>query len=59
MDETTDRTPTDAVDPDESPFELPAIAALPFGKGSEEAREIDQVLREAERERAGDKSPPA
>jgi len=53
--ERDDRATTDAGDPDESPFELPAIAGLPFGKESEEARAIEQVIREADRERAGKK----
>jgi hypothetical protein len=39
-------------DPDESPFELPAIEGLPFDDDSEEARAIERVLEEAKRERA-------
>jgi hypothetical protein len=40
------------VDPDKSPFELPAIEGLPFDDDSEEARAIELVLEEARRERA-------
>jgi hypothetical protein len=40
-----------AVDPDESPFELPAIEGLPFSDDSEEARAIERVLEEAAKER--------
>jgi hypothetical protein len=41
------------VDPDESPFALPpgSGATIPFAKDSEEARAIEAVLQEAERER--------
>ncbi len=55
----TDRTATDTVDLGESPFEVPAIAGLPYGKGSEEARAIEQVIREADRERNEAKPAPA
>jgi len=40
------------VDPDESPFELPAIEGLPFDDDSEEARAIERVIEEAEQQRA-------
>jgi hypothetical protein len=39
-------------DPDESPFELGAVAGLPFGKDSEEARAIRAVIEANDRERA-------
>jgi hypothetical protein len=39
-------------DPDESPFELQAIEGLPFDKDSEEARAIQAVIEEGDRERA-------
>lgn len=41
-----------AVDPDESPFELPAIEGLPFDDDSEEARAIERVLEEARQQRS-------
>lgn len=42
------------VDLDESPFALPpgVGATIPFGKDSEEAREIEAAIEEFERERA-------
>ena len=40
------------VEPDESPFALPAIEGLPFKKGSEEDLAIRRVIEEGERERA-------
>jgi hypothetical protein len=40
-------------DPNESPFELRAVAGLPFGKDSEEARAVQAAIEEADRERAG------
>lgn len=40
------------VDPDETPFASPEIAGLPYRKGSEEDRAVEQVIREAEAERA-------
>lgn len=42
------------VDPDESPFELPAIEGLPFADDSEEARAIERVLEEARQERSAE-----
>lgn len=39
-------------DADESPFELGAVAGLPFDKDSEEARAIQAVIEEGDRERA-------
>jgi hypothetical protein len=39
-------------DPDESPFELGAVAGMPFDKDSEEARAIRAVIEEGDRERA-------
>jgi hypothetical protein len=39
-------------DPDESPFELGAVAGLPFGKDSEEARAIRAVIEQDDRARA-------
>lgn len=42
----------EGIDPDESPFELGEIAGLPFAKDSEEARAIEQIIREADAERA-------
>lgn len=38
-------------DPDESPFEAPAIAGIPYKKGSEEDLAIRRILEEAERSR--------
>jgi hypothetical protein len=42
------------VDPDESPFARPpgGGATIPFAKDSEEARAIDAVIKQADRERA-------
>jgi hypothetical protein len=42
------------VDPDESPFARPpgGGATIPFAKDSEEARAIEAVIEEAERERS-------
>jgi hypothetical protein len=34
-------------DPDESPFEVPAIEGIPYKKGSEEDLAIRRVLEEA------------
>jgi hypothetical protein len=39
-------------DPDESPFAVPAVEGIPFGKDSEEARAIRRVIEDAEAERA-------
>ena len=39
-------------DPNDSPFELPAIEGIPFSKDSEEARAIREVIEQADRERA-------
>ena len=44
--------PKPEVDPDESPFAVPPLSGLPFGKDSEEARAIAAVIEEAERERS-------
>jgi len=41
-----------AADPHDSPFVLPAIEGLPFEKDSAEARAIQQVIEQADRERA-------
>jgi hypothetical protein len=35
-------------DPDESPFEVPAIEGIPYEKGSEEDLAIRRVLEEAD-----------
>jgi hypothetical protein len=45
-----------AVDPNESPFELPPIEGLPFDDDSEEARAIREVIEQGERERAAAKT---
>lgn len=42
----------EGVDPDESPFELQAIAGLPFGKNSAEATAIRRILDQADGEGA-------
>ena len=42
----------EGVDPDESPFELQAVAGLPFGKNSAEARAIRRILDQADGEGA-------
>lgn len=42
----------EGIDPNESPYELQAVAGLPFGKDSVEAKAIRKVLEEADRERA-------
>lgn len=39
-------------DPDSSPFEVGAIAGIPFDKDSEEAQAIERIIAQAERERA-------
>jgi hypothetical protein len=39
-------------DPNESPFELPGVAGIPYGKKSAEARAIREALEEFARERA-------
>jgi hypothetical protein len=39
-------------EPDESPFELQAVAGLPFEEDSEEGRAIRAVIEEGDRERA-------
>jgi hypothetical protein len=39
-------------DPDSSPFEVGAIAGIPFDKDSEEARAIERIIAQADRERA-------
>jgi hypothetical protein len=44
-------TAPSAPNPDESPFALPAIAGLPYDKGSEEDAAVRGVIEEAERER--------
>jgi hypothetical protein len=40
------------IDPNESPFATPPITSLPAPKDSEEARAIDAIIEEAERERS-------
>jgi hypothetical protein len=40
-----------AVDPNDTPFELPPIEGLPFKKGSEEDRAIEAIIREADETR--------
>lgn len=43
----SERTPTPeelGLDPDASPFEVPPISGLPFGKDSEEAKAIERIL---------------
>ena len=49
----TERTADETFDPEESPFALEPIATLPFRKGSEEARAIERVIADADRERSG------
>jgi hypothetical protein len=44
-------------DPSASPFALPPVEGLPFGKNSEEAAAIRAVLDEARRERAAQQRP--
>jgi hypothetical protein len=39
-------------DPKESPFAVPAVEGIPFGKDSEEARAIRRVIEDSEAERA-------
>ena len=46
---------TNEPDPDSSPFELPAIEGIPFDDDSEEARAIQRVIEDADRERAAAK----
>jgi hypothetical protein len=48
----TENHPAPEPDPNESPFELPAIEGLPFDDDSEEAHAIKRVIEESERERA-------
>ena len=40
------------VDPEASPFDLPPIEGLPFGRDSDEAAAIRRVIEEADRERS-------
>ena len=48
---TDERTGTEIEpNPMDSPFELPPIEGIPFDKDSEEARAIERVKDEAERE---------
>lgn len=47
----TESVVPEGIDPDESPFAVREIAGLPFPKDSEEARAIEDVIREAETER--------
>lgn len=42
----------DETDPDSSPFEVGAVAGMPFDDDSEEARAIERIIDQAERERA-------
>lgn len=39
-------------DPNASPFAVGAIAGIPFDDDSEEARAIERIIAQAERERA-------
>jgi hypothetical protein len=39
-------------DPNASPFEIWPIAGMPFAKDSEEAKAIERIIAQAERERA-------
>ncbi len=48
----TEKHPASEPDPNESPFELPPIEGIPFGRDSEEAHAIKRVIEESERERA-------
>jgi hypothetical protein len=48
----TDREAGETFDPDKSPFTVYPVAGIPFGKRSEEARAIERVIAEADRERA-------
>lgn len=50
-DEERPATP-DEPDPNSSPFEVGAVAGIPFGDDSEEARAIERILAQAARERA-------
>jgi hypothetical protein len=45
-------------DPNDSPFDCPPTAGLPFGKNSGEARAIKRVLEAAERRRSRKDSAP-
>lgn len=48
----SEKRPAEAApDPSESPFELPPIEGLPFGRDSEEARAIRRVIEQSDRER--------
>lgn len=40
----------EAVDPNESPFSVPPIAGIPYGRGSEEDLAIRAIIADAERE---------
>lgn len=48
----TDRGAEETFDPDASPFALQPISGIPFRKGSEEARAIERVIADADRERS-------
>jgi hypothetical protein len=48
-------TVSDDVDPNESPFPVPAIEGLPFARDSAEARAIRLILDEPEREPVRDR----
>lgn len=51
-DKNVGETPPREPDPDASPFEVPAVEGIPFGKDSEEARAIRRIIEQADRERA-------
>ena len=42
---------TPSVEPDASPWPVPPVEGLPFGKDSDEARAIERVLEQAEEDR--------
>ena len=42
---------TPSVEPDASPWPVPPVEGLPFGKDSDEARAIERVLAQAEEDR--------
>jgi hypothetical protein len=44
----TEPQPATEPDPNDSPFEVPPIEGIPFGRDSEEARAIERVIEEAD-----------
>lgn len=42
---------TPSMEPDASPWPVPPVEGLPFGKDSDEARAIERVLEQAEEDR--------